>query len=125
MFRHGGLGFGVSHITNNRVWNLAATNQNLGYTASRSYLSCCVLAGLQGIRRYGAFPNFWVPHDKDYRILGSILGSPYFEKVLYYVKQGFRGAMRNSASVQALKLSENRGSPIQTPKYYHLYYGNP
>ena len=68
---------------------------------------------------------FGGPHDKDDRILGSILGSLHFGKVLYHVKQGSRGAMRNSASVQALKLSENGGSPIQTPKYYNPYHGNP
>ena len=36
---------------------------------------------------YGCFPKlgvpFWGPNNKDYSILGSILGSPYFGKLLY------------------------------------------
>ena len=35
----------------------------------------------------GGFPNlgvpFWGPHNKDYNILGSILGFPYFGKLPY------------------------------------------
>ena len=36
---------------------------------------------------YGGFPRlgvpFWGPHNKDYRLLGSILGSHYFGKLPY------------------------------------------
>ena len=39
------------------------------------------------MEKYKGFPElgvaFWGPYNKDYSILGSILGSPYFEKLPY------------------------------------------
>ena len=39
------------------------------------------------MRLYRGFPKlgvpYWGPHNKDYSILGSILGSPYFGKLPY------------------------------------------
>ena len=47
----------------------------------------------QGRRYMGVSQNwgyrFGGPHNKDYSILGSILGSPYFGKVQYKVVQDF------------------------------------
>ena len=41
---------------------------------------------------YGSFPKlgvpFWGPNNKDYSILGSILGSPYFGKLPYNRRPG-------------------------------------
>ena len=38
---------------------------------------------------FGGFPKLWVlfggPHNKDYNILGSILGSPYFGKLPFRI----------------------------------------
>ena len=41
------------------------------------------------VAQHTGFPKirctFWGPHKKDYSILGSILGSPYFGKLPYLV----------------------------------------
>ena len=48
-------------------------------------------------RKYRGFPKLGVPfggpYNKDYSILGSILGSPYFRKLPYSGSQKVKGAV--------------------------------
>ena len=44
---------------------------------------------------YGGWYQFGGPHNKDYNILGSILGSPYFGQLLYVLVDEYIGQTYN------------------------------
>ena len=43
----------------------------------------CVVSPIWRFPKIWGIYHFWGPHNKDYSISGSILGSPYFGKLLY------------------------------------------
>ena len=75
---------GPKHIPYNYMEPLGKAIGRIGSQASQScQFKCRNLFGLL----YGGFPKlgvpFWGPYNKDYSILGSRMGSPYFGKLPY------------------------------------------